>query len=188
MNMFKILIPFIFILTGFGQSSNSLRTIIDNECEKNFSTKKLDSTFCNFYIKDFKDTVYFRNSSCILQAQTTSPLTFKRRIQNGYADGFFRVYSQYDISNAWIDGTYSNGFIIAGSYLEYYTNGKLKLTGQFENGHRSGVWTWYFENEKINRIVIYEIAEPLKEMKLDKDGNIIEEYDFIKEKTNANNK
>jgi hypothetical protein len=187
LNMFNLLIPFLFfVLTGFGQSTDSMRINIFNECEKNFSVVRLDSTFCNFYIKDFKDTIYFRHSSCILQAQTTSPLTFKLRIQNGYAHGFLRIYAQNDSSYTWIDGDFSNGFIVHGSHLEYYPNGTLKLTGQYEDGHQNGVWTWYFEDGKINRIVIYKIAEPVKIMEYDTEGNLIDEYDFVKEKTNAN--
>lgn len=173
-------------MTGFGQSTDSLRLNINNECEKNFSTEKIDSTFCNFYIKDFKDTIYFRQANCINQAQTTSPLTFKRRILNGYAIGFLRIYSQNDYTYSWVDGNFTNGFIINGSHLEYYLSGTLNLTGQYENGHRNGVWTWYFENGKIKRIVVYEIAEPIKEMEYDNDGRLIEEYDFVKEKSNAN--
>jgi hypothetical protein len=187
LNMIKILLPSIFtVFLGFGQSSDSLLHRILNDCEKNFSMEKIDSTFCNFYIKDFKDTVFFKHDDCILQAQTTSPLTFKRRIQNGYANGFLRIYTENTDSYSWLDGYYVNGSISSGSYLEYYQSGKLKLSGQFINGHRQGVWTWYFENGNINRLFVYEIAEPIKEIEYDMNGKIIDEYDFVDEKNNAN--
>ncbi len=185
--MIKTLIPSIFaIFLGFGQSSDSLLLRILDDCEKNFSTEKIDSTFCNFYIKDFQDTVFFKYADCILQAQTTSPLTFKRRIQNGYANGFLRIYAENTESYSWLDGYYVNGSISSGSYIEYYQGGKLKLSGQFINGHRQGVWTWYFENGNINRLFVYEIAEPIKEIVYDMNGKIIEEYDFVNEKNNTN--
>ena len=187
--MIRTLIPFFFVaFIGFGQSSDSLRFDFNNECEKNFSTEKLDSTFCNFYILDFKDTVYFRAANCIIQPQTTTPITFKRKVKKGYANGFIRFYFKTEDSYKWIDGEFSEGFISTGSHLEYFSNGTLKITGQYELGHRSGVWTWYFENGNINRIVIYKIADPIREIEYDVEGNVIEDYDFVKEKSNANNK
>lgn len=188
-NIARIFIPFIFMaLVGYGQSTDSLRLDLKGDCEKNFSLEKIDSTFNNFYIKDFGDTVYFRNAICTIQAQTTTPVTFKRRIKNGYANGFIRIYLHSDNSYTWIDGKFSEGFISSGSHLEYYHNGTLKISGQYEYGHRYGIWTWYFENGKINRIIIYEIADVIREIEYDIEGNIIEDYDFVKEKTNANTK
>lgn len=170
---------------GDDQPSDSLRFNVNNDCEKNFSTKKIDSSYCNFYMLDFKDTVYFKSAGCIIQPQTTSPVTFKRRIQNGYANGFMRMYLQADSSYTWIDGKYSEGFISSGSHLEYFLNGTLKKSGQYEFGQRSGVWSWYFESGKINRIIIYENSDPVREIEFDKEGNVVAEYDFVKEKTNA---
>lgn len=112
-------------------------------------------------------------------------MTFRRIIQNGYANGFIRIYAQNGAGYTWIDANFSDGFIVEGSHLEYYQNGTLKLTGQYEKGYRSGVWTWYFENGKMNRIVVYDFAEPVKELEFDDKGNLIEEYDFVKEKTNT---
>ena len=60
------------------------------------------------------------------------------------------------------------------------------MTGQYAYGHRHGIWTWYYPNEQIERIVTYELAEPIKEIEYDVNGNIIEQFDVIKEKTNAN--
>lgn len=186
--MVKLSIPIIFfVFTGFGQSTDSLRMDIFNECDKNFSSIKKDSSYCNFYIKDFKDTMFFRFSSCIFRTQTTSPLTFKRRIKNGYANGFIRFFSKNDNSYSLLDGNFNNGFIISGSQLEYYNNGILKLSGQYEFGHRSGIWTWYYENGKINRIIVYEIADVIREIEYDINGEIIFEYDFVKEKAKISN-
>lgn len=168
-----------------GQPFDSLRFDFKNTCEKNFSTKKIDSSYCNFYMLDFNDTVYFRSASCIIQPQTTSPVTFKYRIQNGYANGFMRMHLQADNSFTSIDGRFSEGIISTGSHLDYFLNGTLKTSGQYEFGQRSGVWTWYFESGKINRIIIYENSDPLREIEFDKEGNVVAEYDFVKEKTNA---
>ena len=187
--MKNLLIIFIlFVSTVNGQTNDPLHIpkYIYEDCQNNFSLTPIDSSFCNFYIINFKDTVYFTQSSCIVQVQTTSPLTFKRRIQNGYANGFLRIYTQNENSFSWLDGNFSNGIITYGSYLEFYTNSRLKLTGQFEKGQRNGVWTWYFENGQLLRIVIYDNAEMIKEIEYDINGHIIEEYDFVKEKINSN--
>ena len=43
-----------------------------------------------------------------------------------------------------------------GIYEVYYSNGNLKLKGQFEKNRRTGVWTWYHENGDYNTDLDYK--------------------------------
>jgi len=170
-----------------GQQDSSRITLdLKNYCNENFSTVGDDSLFVNFYISNFKDTIFFKSADCIVTGEPSNPPTFKRRILNGWAEGDLQVYLKNDSTYQWIYGQYKNGVLISGSYFEYFLNGKFRLTGQYAYGHRHGIWTWYYPNEQIERIVTYELAEPIKEIEYDVNGNIIEQFDVIKEKTNAN--
>jgi MORN repeat variant len=160
----KTFILFLFLpFLSFSQTKDSLLYFIKHGCDNIFSETVLDSTYCNFYISENSDTIYFKYASCIVEAQTTSPLSFKRKIWKGYAEGFLRIYMNYTDSYSWLEGDFLNGSIQSGTYLEYYKNGTFKLTGQFIGGQRDGIWTWYDENGKIQRLFIYKIGEPLKE-------------------------
>ena len=167
-------------------SINISKIDFENYCNNNFSPKGDDSLFVNFYILNFKDTVFFKSANCILTGQTTTPTIFKRRILNGWAEGDLQVYYINDSTYNWTYGEFKNGVLISGSFYEYFLNGKFRLTGQYAYGHRHGIWTWYYPNGKIERIITYELAEPIKEIEFDIKGNIIEQFDVIKEKTNAN--
>jgi antitoxin component YwqK of YwqJK toxin-antitoxin module len=46
-------------------------------------------------------------------------------------------------------GILSEGYIMNGSYIEFYYNGKIKQTGQYENNWKVGIWTSYYENGQI---------------------------------------
>jgi hypothetical protein len=170
-----IIIFLFFPFLSFSQTKDSLLYFIKYGCDKNFSETILYSTYCNFYITENSDTIYFKHASCIVEAQTTSPLTFKRKIWNGYAEGFLRIYMSYTDSYSWLEGDFLNGSIQSGSYLEYYKNGTFKLTGQFIGGQKDGVWTWYEENGKIQRLYIYKIGVPFKEFDFDLDGDLIKD-------------
>lgn len=165
--MKTIILLLFFPFLGFSQTKDSLLYFIKHDCDNIFSETVLDSTYCNFYISENSDTIYFKHASCIVEAQTTSPLTFKRKILKGYAEGLLKIYMKYKDSYSWLEGDFLNGSIQSGTYLEYYKNGTFKVKGQFIGGQRDGTWTWYDENGKIQRLFIYKIGEPLKEFEYD---------------------
>lgn len=174
------------LLTAYNQSVSkidSLPTIDLNAiCNENFSQIKKDSTFSNFYISNYKDTMFFRPASCIISIELTSPLTFRRRIKGGWAEGKLRVFQQNDSSYTWLNGEFTKGLIISGNTYEYYKSNSPKLTGQIIEGQRFGIWTWYFENGKIQRLITFESAESVKEIEFDQNGKVLYRYDLFDEK------
>lgn len=172
--------------TAFGQSKDSVLVFdFRKDCTQNFSAIKLDSTFSNYYISDYKDTIYFKNAYCINQPVLTSPLSFKRRVLNGYAEGFLRVYMAYENYYSILDGTFFNGNISSGSYFEYFNSGKIKTTGQYLGGQCFGVWTYYFENGRTERLMEYSDGDYVKLIECDENGVLLEDYDFVKEKAES---
>jgi len=181
-------IQVIFCVFVGSAQSNMDTLVIDfiKNCDKNFSLFKKDSTFTNYYISGYKDTVFFNSANCIISAVPSTPPVFKRRILNGWAEGELQVFNSNDTIFSWINGLYEKGVMIRGNLYGYYKkNGILRLTGQFAFGHRFGIWTWYYKNTQIKRVVTYELAEPIKEVYYDVDGNIKGQNDVIKEKSNA---
>lgn len=45
-----------------------------------------------------------------------------------------------------------NGEPYTGPVVDYYDNGRLKLEGYFKDGLRTGKWTYYYENGKVEAV------------------------------------
>lgn len=177
--MWKALFILLLSFSGFGQQ-DFIPAL--HKCDI-FSKEKKDSSYCNYYITDFADTVYFKHDNCLFSIQLTSPtLTFKRKSLNGYAEGILRIYTQYENSYSTEDGTFSDGISLSTYFIEYYNNGTIKITGQYLGGRRRGVWTWYYENGQIERIAVLKDGETWKELEFDLEKKLIYEYDFIQER------
>jgi len=172
-------------LFGFTQNKQDSVTLekldLKNYCNNNFSLTKKDSTFTNFYVSNYRDTIFFKSANCIVTVEPSTPPTFKRRILDGWAEGELQIFLKNDSTYSWTYGSFREGVLVQGSIYQYYENDKVQLTGQYLYGHKYGVWTWYYENGQIERIVTYERAEPIKEIEFDKQGKIIEQYDVIRE-------
>lgn len=148
----------------YGQSVDSVIVFdFKKRCDPFFSSKKTDATFCHFYISEKADTVYFSNLECMASRQTTTPTTFTYYLQNGLADGSVRVFFDFQSYSSVLDAKFVEGTIAEGTVKEYYKSGDLKLTGQFLAGQRYGIWTWYYENGQMQRLITYEMGEPLNE-------------------------
>ncbi len=159
-----------------------------SSCDINFSEIKLDSTFTNYYIVNYKDTVFFKDNICMISRQTTMPTTFITRIKGGYAEGFLRIFTTKEFSYSVLDGSFSNGNLNSGSFFEYYNSGKIRLTGQYLGSRPFGTWTTYYESGQIERIITYDQIESVKKIEYQQDGEIIDYYDFLEEKVHHLNK
>ncbi len=135
----------------------------EKHCDPFFNSKKADSTFCHFYVSEKKDTVYFSNLECMASRQTTTPPTFKYYLQNGLANGSVRVFFDFGNYSSVLDGQFVKGSLTEGAVREYYKDGNLKSTGQFLNGHRYGIWSWYYENGQLQRLITYNLGDPTDE-------------------------
>lgn len=158
---------FLVLLVASHTYSQSVDSVIvfdfKKRCDPFFSSKKVDATFCHFYISEKADTVYFSNLECMASRQTTTPTTFRYYLQNGLADGSVRVFFDFQSYSSVLDGEFVKGSLIEGTVKEYYKSGNLKLTGQFLEGQRYGIWTWYYENGQMQRLITYEMGEPVNE-------------------------
>jgi antitoxin component YwqK of YwqJK toxin-antitoxin module len=180
--MWKSIIILFVSFVNFGQEDFQISVKNLLKCDI-FSKEKKDSSYCNYYITDFSDTVYFKHDNCLFDIQLTSPaLTFKRTSLNGYAEGALRIHTQYEDSYSVEDGTFSNGISLSTYFIEYYNSGNIKTTGQYIGGQRRGVWTWYYENGQIEKIAVLEDGEIWKEMEFDLHKKLIYKYDFINER------
>ncbi len=123
------------------------------------------------YIDKKKDSVWaYYDGEGVLSAVQE----FEEGTRNGkgivfYRDGDtarIRHYKDSVLHGPWKQ-YYSNGKLEAkgrfeegrraGTLERYYPNGQLKFKGQHdEKGFRTGEWTWYEKNGKVERYVIYE--------------------------------
>ncbi|MNV00086.1 MORN repeat variant [compost metagenome] len=149
---------------SYSQSSDS-GFVFDfrKSCDRFFNSKKADSTFCHFYVSERTDTIYFSDPGCMVYGQTTSPTTFLYYLQNGLANGSIRIFFDFKSYSSLLDAQFIKGSIAEGTVKEYYKNGSLKLTGQFLGGQHFGIWTWYYENGQMERLVTYDMGEPMDE-------------------------
>jgi hypothetical protein len=71
-------------------------------------------------------------------------------------------------------GILSDGYIKNGSYIEFYYDGKVKQTGQYEKNWKIGIWTHYHQNGLIEWIGKYiDGADyPVVEFEYDEDGKL----------------
>lgn len=182
--MWKCIVLSCYSVFGFGQSPIQISTERLFKCDI-FSEQQNDSSYCNYYITDFTDTVYFKHDQCLFTVILTSPTTtFKRKTQNGYAEGTLKIYTRYEGHYSVEEGSFSDGIAIRTHYREYYDDGTYKTAGQYLYGQADGPWIRCYENGQIERIAIFENWEALKEREFDLQNNVLFEYDLIRELNN----
>ncbi len=148
----KYLLPLIlFLPLGLFAQNDSLNIQHIDICPNLFKDSMIDSSYINFYIENNIDTIYFNNVHCVQLHQITDPFgTTLWKTNNGVANGQLEYH--YEIEDEWIikKGQFSNGYFVNGFEEVYYSNGKLKTHGAYENGRTSGVWKWYTEDGKLD--------------------------------------
>ncbi|MNJ83338.1 MORN repeat variant [compost metagenome] len=148
----------------YGQSADSVIVFDLKKYHASlFNSKKADSTFCHFYISEMADTVYFSSLDGVVVCLETTPTTFKYFLQNGLANGAFKIFFDFRTYSSLLDGKFVKGSLAEGTVKEHYKSGRLKLTGQLLEGQRFGIWTWYYENGQMQRLVTYDMGEPVDE-------------------------
>ncbi|MDZ4751377.1 MAG: hypothetical protein SGI87_07155 [Flavobacteriales bacterium] len=72
------------------------------------------------------------------------------------------------------DGEINNGLIIEGTVLRYSSEGKLILTGQYNENWKSGIWTTYYVTGEIESVMkfIKSADYPVIEWEYNKDGQV----------------
>ena len=57
--------------------------------------------------------------------------------------------------------------------LEFYKNGKSKISGEKENGFENGIWTEWYKNGRVKSVIYYNMGAPLMTAKFNKKGQLI---------------
>jgi hypothetical protein len=128
----------------------------DTCCE---SRTKLNPDSEQFYVLNFKDTVYVTNFRVITKCidgitHISNPsrycqiLSFGKPITGYYSEqGFYSDSSVFCYS-----GTLQNGFYQKGEYVRLYPSNTPMVSGQYINGWKSGLWNIYSESGKVTSI------------------------------------
>ena len=75
--------------------------------------------------------------------------------------------------NTWAD----DGLPPDGSFVSYYPNGQIQLTGKVVDRKKSGVWEYYYDNGQLQQKEKYRKGKPISTWKsLDSEGKLIGEY------------
>ena len=113
---------------------------------------------------DMMSNIEKGHNRCVILKNGT-PFTgyFKRRLV--HKDSTYSIFS----------GHLKNGLIETGSFIEFYHNGIIKQTGQYQNNWKSAIWTYYYPDGKIEWLTKYiEGADyPVIEFEYDTSGSLI---------------
>jgi antitoxin component YwqK of YwqJK toxin-antitoxin module len=71
------------------------------------------------------------------------------RTKDGYANGKYEWVFISHGTKTHISGFFSNGLLMDGTWFEYYPGGQVKEGGEYKNGVRVGIWTWYTPEGEI---------------------------------------
>ena len=64
-----------------------------------------------------------------------------------------------------------------GSFISYYQNGQIKLTGKVLDRKKTGIWEYYYENGQLQQKEKYRNGEPVGAWKsFNLEGKLIGEY------------
>ncbi len=102
-----------------------------------------------FYVDLLKSYVNanYRNYSGIVELQVHDGLTLNASLENGQIQGKCSLFKPDKTPK--IEISFKN-HIANGDYFEYHSNGKIKESGKFEMGLKTGLWINYFiEGEKM---------------------------------------
>lgn len=82
------------------------------------------------------------------ESQVKNDTGFVMTVYVYYENGRMKNISSQIIINDQGGGCFSGGR--TGDYKEYYENGNLKLSGQYQRDKRVGIWKWYYLEGKFN--------------------------------------
>ena len=152
---------------------------------------KVDSSYINYYIIDFKDTIWFTEYSEVVKCDFTAKLDKSHNNCTFYSNkkemnGFFTICTiNNDITQIY-KGTMKNGNYENGTVSRYFENGIIQMIGQYQDNWKIGFWTTYHNNGRLDSIMkfIEGANDPVVEIEYDENGKIInsidEEDDILK--------
>jgi hypothetical protein len=183
-----------FILTTFchGQTDNYSDTVKASFLWKKFGDDSLKSSY---HIYDDSDTVFFKldtlknrlaDGKILSESKHVDCIDIPTSIEKGHNwcqilkdsipfSGYLKKRIVKEDSTVMVfSGILSDGYIKNGSYIEFYYNGKVKQSGQYENNWKVGIWTSYHQNGQIEWIGKYieENDYPVVEFEYDKNGEL----------------
>ena len=192
MKRILVLISLSFVQYSFGQIENYEDTLNSSVLWTPFLVSGLN---ISYHIFDETDTVFFkledlglkfsngtftkdtRHVDCIDLATIEKGHNRCAILKKGipFTGYFKRRLVQKDSTYSIFSGHLKNGLIETGGFIEFYPNGIIKQTGQYQNNWKSAIWTDYYPDGKIEWLTKYiEGADyPVIEFEYDTSGNLI---------------
>lgn len=180
--MKQLLIFTLINLISFVTSGQIINLTIKDETVKE-NKVQIDSTYCNYYVLNSKDTFYFTNNSTVIQCNFTQSIDKdhnKCRFYINQEPGNGRVEivktDFLNKSSTTYSGTLISGFYENGTLIKKSTSGSPLITGQYVNNWKNGFWTIYYPNGQVQTIFkfIDGINDPVKTWEFDETGKLVD--------------
>ena len=117
---------------------------------ENGNYKKIQ-TFDSLGVKNGKWVDFYENGQVKIEQQYTNKNIDLRNSanKNSYGNRIEKYKYFYPNGQIKFSLNYSNDKIDSGLFVEYYSSGQKKISGNLKNGLRDSEWTEYYENGKI---------------------------------------
>ena len=166
MKIILVLISLTFVQYSFGQIENYEDTLNSSILWTPFLVSQSN---VSYHIFDETDTVFFKledlgikfsNSKFTKDTSHVDCIDVTNTIEKGHNrcailkngtpfTGYFkRRLVQKDSTYSIFSGYLKNGLIETGSFIEFYSNGIIKQTGQYQNNWKNSIWTDYYQDGK----------------------------------------
>jgi len=156
-----------------GQAGNYPDSVLNSVMWKRYDDDTLKQSL---RIYDEMDTVYYP-----LKGTTLKSIPFQLRRSNNFFDcidgttiiekghnycqilkggvpfsGYIKIRRvKRDSAISVFSGTLKNGYIEDGSFIEFYHNGNIRQTGQYQNNWKIGIWTSFYPTGGIEFLEKY---------------------------------
>lgn len=145
---------------------------------------KTDSTAFNFYVEANKDTVWFNYDSNVIQCDYMMSIEKAHNHCTFYSfdkpmNGFYTLRTIDDQLINEFKGTLENGLYQDGTFILYFNNGAIQLTGQYKNNWKYGYWTGYDKLGTLLYLIkfIEGVDDPVVEYSFEENGQMIKTTD-----------
>lgn len=171
----------IFIANQFFAQVPGAIEIVKNGIE---SSVKSDATMVNYYFDLDQDTIWFNQSSEVVQCNYMISIEKSHNHCSFYTfgepmNGFYTIKTHQDQMISEFKGTLKNGLYLDGNFTRSFNNGAIQLTGQYANNCKIGYWSTYDSSGTLLYFFkfIPESDNPVVEVVYDENGEIIETTD-----------
>lgn len=90
-----------------------------------------------------------------------------------FSFAFKGFYKDYNIKDQLIFSAELKKGMMNGSVLLYYGNGNKKIEGSYKNNKKEGIWTYYYENGNVEKILEFTNDEPYFKSFYKQNGKVV---------------